>query len=151
MNLSQKYLANLLENGIGYIFNRFNIKNLINHSNGIDCFLLDYDLFIEIKSCYSYRFRSLLNKRLRIGVYLINIKDLNSDYFIFIEVCNKIMNIEYIHSFKICVINIKDIKDYINKNNVKYDKYDNFCISIKQLYKINKIEIFKFIEILKNG
>jgi len=147
----KKSFSNHLEKSIKNLIESFNFNVNLNHTNGIDLKVSNdknQELKIEIKSCFTYRFRNYHSKKIRIGVFTLKSKELiEVDYYIFIKINNLKNNINYIDSFEVYLINIYDIIDYINKNNINTSN-ELYWISIKQFDKIKKENL---LDILQKG
>ena len=152
MILHQKVIANKLELGVSKVLSLygFHVSNFI--SNGVDIYIKDLDLYIEVKSSFRYckNNRKYDRQNFRFSSYSFKNNELFGcqEFYIFIEKVNTINDFHFIKKLIIFVIKTSILKEYMSSKSM------NFCnriqISINEIKKLPKYSINEFIDLIKN-
>lgn len=148
----QKKLSNNFEKALVKLIslNGFNVLN--NCTFGIDLFIRELDLFIEVKSSFTYckNNRKYQKQLFRFSYYSFKPNELFGlqKYYIFIEKINKINNLNFIKSLNIFVVKTSIIKIYMIKECKDLTK--RIQISVNRIRNLLKCNLNQFIKELKN-
>jgi len=149
----QKKLSNNFEKALVKIISLNGLKVLNNSNFGIDLYIRELNLFIEVKSSFTYsKYKCNYRKQIvRFSHYSFKPNELLGlqKYYIFIEKINKINNLNFIKSLNIFVIKTSDIKKYMVSQYKDLTK--RIQISVNRIRNLSKCNLNDFIEILKNG
>jgi len=152
MNYHQKKLSNNFEKALVKIISLIGLKVLNNPTFGIDLFIRELDLFIEVKSSFKYsKYKCNYRKQIiRFSHYSFKPNELFGlqEYYIFIEKVNKINDLNFIKSLNVFIVQTSIIKKYMIEQNKDLSK--RIQISVNRIRDLSKYNLNEFKEILKN-
>lgn len=151
MIFHQKVIANIFEKSISKVLslNGFNTFNSI--SKGIDIYIRDLNLYIEVKSSFRYckNNRKYDKQKFRFSSFSFKANELLGcqEFYIFIEKVNIINDFHYIKKLIIYIVKTSILKAYMLS---KFKNLSNrIQISINVIKKLPKYSINEFINLIK--
>ena len=151
MKFHQKAIANKLELAISKVLCLNNIKASNSISNGIDIYIKDLDLYIEVKSSFRYckNNRKYDKQKFRFSSYSFKANELLGcqEFYIFIEKVNIINDFHYIKKLIIYIVKTSILKEYILSKSKNLS--NRIQISINVIKKLPKYSINEFINLIK--
>ena len=152
MNLHQKVISIIFEKAVSNLLDLNGFSNLNSFSNGIDIYIRDLDLYIEIKSSFRYCKNNKKNtkRKFRFSQYSFKANELLGcqDFYIFIEKVNTIDDFHYIGKLIIFVVKTSIIREYMFSKSM--DLLIRHQISTNVIKKLTKYSINDFIDLIKN-
>lgn len=151
MNFHQKVLAIIFEKSISKLLNSNGFNTLNSFSNGIDIYIRDLDLYIEVKSSFRYCKNNKKNskRKFRFSQYSFKPNELLGcqEFYIFIEKVNTIKDFHYIGKLIIFVVKTSIIRKYMNSKSMELSIRHQ--ISTNVIKKLLKYSINEFIDLIK--